>query len=670
MQVAGGAIFAARRLKAAQDLVDGSTVNVTPQDTKILKFDLSQPSRHFQTGKAITLEMQLRIPARGAAAGAETALAVLTDSTPAPLFFLTLTPVNGSAHLQFSLRTDHSEVPLRVAVPVSLIGFERTHRVVARYSGPKLDLYVDGVLLDEEWPMGSLRPEGDAVLRVGSPGVHDWVHHATLWQRALTDSEINSLSGSPSEIAERTLEYLGAPSNQLQYWRPQGWNTSAGDAMPLMANGRFHVFYLFDRRHHKSKWGLGAHQWAHVSSADLVHWQHHPIALPISDESEGSICTGSVFFDGAQFRAFYATRKQDRSEQLGLALSEDGVHFRKLLPTPFREPASPYRSGPNRDPFVFFDDAAKNYKMLVTAELADPPAAHRGGALELLQSPDLTNWTVKEPFLVPGYSGHQPECSDLFRWNSWFYVLFGQDGATHYRMSHSAAGPWKIPAMDILDDPQARVMKTAAFGENRRFGVAFVAEKGFGGNLLFRELVQNSDGSLGTKFPREMIPAAGDSIAWQVPLLSRALEKPHDRVRVAAMEGFGAIAVEGVPQNAHITLLCNASSTVTAYGIGLRGQGKYERAVELRIEPFLRKVSWRSPEQSTLMATPLSTLEQVHGLDGPVSIKIISKDDLFDVEMNSCRTAIHRAEAMGDRLFLFAMGGEVTFDKLEIRSLL
>ncbi len=52
---------------------------------------------------------------------------------------------------------------------------------------------------------------------------------------------------------------------------------------------------------------------------------------------------------------------------------------------------------------------------------------------------------MKEPFLVPGYSGHQPECLDLFRWNSWFYVLFGQDGATHYRMSHSAAGPWKFP---------------------------------------------------------------------------------------------------------------------------------------------------------------------------------------------------------------------------------
>jgi len=307
--------------------------------------------------------------------------------------------------------------------------------------------------------------------------------------------------------------------------------------------------------------------------------------------------------------------------------------------------------------------------MLVTAELADPPLAHRGGALELLESPDLTDWTVKAPFLVPGYSGHQPECSDLFRWNGWYYLLFGQDGATHYRLSRSAMGPWEIPAMDVLDNPQARVMKTAPFGENRRIGVAFIADKGFGGNLLFRELVQNANGTLGTRFVREMIPAAGDLAIRQRPAPGSGLEVTPDALTLATPEGFSAVAIDGVPANARIALRCNASAATTAFGIGLRSRGKYESVVELRIEPLQKRVSWRSAEQSTIVATPLSTLDQVQGLNGPVTLELISKDDLFDVEINGCRTAIHRAEATGDRLFLFAMGGQVTFDKLEIRPL-
>src|SRR6202000_2741889 len=96
-------------------------------------------------------------------------------------------------------------------------------------------------------------------------------------------------------------------------------------------------------------------------------------ALSITDEAEGSICTGSVFADRGKYYAFYAVRKPDRSEQLGMALSDDGIHFTKVLPTPFLEPQSPYRRGPNRDPFVFLDKQDGLYKMLVTAELANAP---------------------------------------------------------------------------------------------------------------------------------------------------------------------------------------------------------------------------------------------------------------------------------------------------------
>ena len=113
------------------------------------------------------------------------------------------------------------------------------------------------------------------------------------------------------------------------------------------------MFFVLDRRHHRSKWGLEAHQWGHLSTTDLVHWKSCPPALTIEREEEASICLGSVFFHAGRYYAFYATRIHDRSEHLGMAVSDDGIPFHKLIPSPFADSQPPYKYGLNRDPFVF-----------------------------------------------------------------------------------------------------------------------------------------------------------------------------------------------------------------------------------------------------------------------------------------------------------------------------
>lgn len=83
----------------------------------------------------MTFVLRFRTPSRGGAG----ALAVLRDSSRAVLFSLNLEQVEGSPQLQFLLRTDTSDVPLRLAAPIALIGSARWHTVVARYAGPKID---------------------------------------------------------------------------------------------------------------------------------------------------------------------------------------------------------------------------------------------------------------------------------------------------------------------------------------------------------------------------------------------------------------------------------------------------------------------------------------------------------------------------------------------------
>jgi len=365
------------------------------------------------------------------AGGSMPACAILTetDAGGAPCFQLSAR----ESELVFELFTAFKPEPLRMSAPLPDVGAAGMHEVIARYSGPHVELFIDGALVDEEWPLGTVGGAGGGklVLCGGSGSAPCGVTELlAVWNRALGDAEVTSVSGRDGPGMPQKPALPGGP---LQYGRAPGGG-NVGDCFPFFHDGVYHFYYLLDRRHHASKYGLGAHQWAHASSRDLVRWEHHPLAIPITDEREGSICTGSLFFHEATWYAFYATRLPDRSEHLSLAVSSDGITFTKTEPNPFASPLPPYRPGPFRDPHVFAEPRTGLFHMLVTAELENPVVAGRGGCLAHLTSSDLRHWEQREPFLVTGY-GDQPECSELFEWHGWYYLVFSHCGVARSRVS-------------------------------------------------------------------------------------------------------------------------------------------------------------------------------------------------------------------------------------------
>ena len=362
------------------------------------------------------------------------------------------------------LATDANSRPLQLTAPMDALGATKWHDMILRFRDYGLQLFVDGVLVDEEWPLGSILPPSGPLI-IGSDAsensLHVMIDYVALWNRALADGEVQKLSGGSENLAERELRILGPVPPVEQYWKPRGFNVNVGDCMPFYHDGTFHVFYLQDRHHHHSKWGLGAHQWAHMSTTDLKHWTHHPMAVGITDQMEGSICTGSTFFYEGTYYAFYAVRMSDHSAaQLCAATSADGIHFTKH--PSLATLTEPYDVRQARDPKVFRDPNTGLFHMLVTTALVKPPIYGRGGCLAQLVSKDLVHWQQREPFILPGYRG-SPECSDYFYWNGWYYLVFSNYGIAHYRMSREPLGPWLRPEVDVFDGPQASVMKTAAF---------------------------------------------------------------------------------------------------------------------------------------------------------------------------------------------------------------
>lgn len=452
----------------------------------------------------------------------------------------------------------------------------------------------------------------------------------------------------------------------MQYFKPDG-ERFTGDCMPFFHDGVFRLFYLVDEGHHAGLGGVGGHQWAQSSTRDLKTWEHHPMALPITDPREGSMCTGSVFFHEGVYHAFYATRFMDMSEHLSHAVSDDGVRFTKIEPNPFAAPPSGWSARAYRDPFVFRDPADGVFHMLVTARLDAPPLPGRGGMLAHLVSHDLYTWTLRGPFLQPGLAG-TPECADHFFWNGWHYLIFSNNGIAYYRMARNPLGPWLTPAQDMLDSPASRVMKTAAFIGGRRIGAAWLGTREgdtdngrwqFGGHGVLRELVQHSDGTLGTAFVPELTPVGTRREDISMTALGTNALISAGTIDLADTQGLAAARLDNMPRDWRIQVDIAPQEGSAFYGLALRATDSIDSSCDLSFSPAERIVRLGN-----------QMLTAVAGLDRSLRLQIVATGDIIDVCINNRRTLINRCpEKRGETLLLYARNGDVAFNNLEIYAL-
>jgi hypothetical protein len=441
----------------------------------------------------------------------------------------------------------------------------------------------------------------------------------------------------------------------------------AGDCMPYYHDGVFHLNYLMDENHHQAMGGLGGHQWAHASTTDLVHWQHHPLALAITQPDEGSICTGSTFWYDNTYYAFYGLRKRDYTQHLCMATSPDGITFTKLPANPLLSPPEGYGRLDFRDPFVFQVD--DRFHMLITAKREPFPLYERGGCLLHLESPDLLNWQIKDPFIIPGgRPGDVPECSDLFFWNSWYYLIFSMGLRTYYRIAKTPFGPWQKPVVDLLDSPLNWVIKSAPIWDNRRIAVGFIGTRKtnrddsdvqWAGNIIFRELIQHPDGTLSIRFVPEMKPPVGSPLPIHPISLTRGANVLVDEIVLEASQSQEVAALDNLPQDFELHCQVTWVGPGVRFGLGLRGSGDFERFISLSFIPGLERVSLAA-----------ESIEAVNSLRQPFSLEVSAAGDVIEICVAGNRCLINRLpEQSGDRLFFFCENGFATFQSIELKPL-
>ena len=197
----------------------------------------------------------------------------------------------------------------------------------------------------------------------------------------------------------------------------------------------------------------------------------------------------------------------------------------------------------------------------------------------------------------------------------------------------------------------------------------------YAGELLVREVIQNPDGTLASKWVEEMIPASGEAL--NLPFKKSIGNSSADgkNIWVSAPDGLAAGVLDEVPQNVRITLQVKPTEGVKHFGLCFRGKGDYDSGCELQFDTAIQRVQF-APVSNGRMAEEAGHWMAITGVtemnNQPFTLDVIVKDDLVDASIDNRRTIITRNQTKlsGDRLFFFVNHGEVEFEKIQVRPLL
>ena len=393
--------------------------------------------------------------------------------------------------------------------------------------------------------------------------------------------------------------------SQQGFYRPQGaW---VGDVIPWQEDGAFHLFYLRETRLNPAE-GM---PWHRVVTDDLVRFRELGEAIASNGPSadDFNIYTGSIVLgpDGTH-HAFYTgqnpanTGTDGRPLQLVMhATSRDGMRTWQRHPDETFGATDGYETGDWRDPFVFWDDEAQLWRMLITARHATGPARRRGVIAQCL-SHDLAHWEPAEAFWDPQRYVAM-ECPEVFQWGEWWYLVYSEFSdafTTRYRMSRSQHGPWIVPEHDTLDGRAFYAAKSAS-RDGRRFFFGWIASREgdrddgawqWAGTMSVLEADQREDGTLAFH------PTAGLRETFDAEIGDVGIDAG---TVLSASDGY---AVEVTPAEApsafRSVVRFDIADGTTECGLLLRASADADEAYVLRLEPKRgRLILDRWPRRST-----------------------------------------------------------------------
>lgn len=371
------------------------------------------------------------------------------------------------------------------------------HDIVLNFSGVCWTMYIDGELLDNDFPFGYPPWAGKNTWKLDAA----YVSKAEIYMPGIEPVQKQALAPGVSPC--------------IQYWLPHGHNNWVGDVATLSYKGRYHIFYLYDRRHHNSKFGRGAHYFEHISTADFITWTEHDAATPLEEQWE-CIGTGVPFILDDKLCVSYGlhTTRVYPKEQTTLPVQWEYLEKNGLTGKFQRAETTGVPAGSTYA--VSADGGLYFQKSNIMFHPCENPSVYRdpGGKLRLLANAG-SNGIWESESVDGGWhcvsKGFPPggDCTFFFRWGKFDYIVGGFSGL----WSKPAAAPDSAyedvvrKGFDFYDG--SCVPSIAEVTDGRFLMAAWIPIRGWGGNLIIRELIQFPDGRIGSKWMKEIMPDTG-----------------------------------------------------------------------------------------------------------------------------------------------------------------
>ena len=212
------------------------------------------------------------------------------------------------------------------------------------------------------------------------------------------------------------------------------------------------------------------------------------MAVPITDPSEGSICTGSWIKNGDKEYLYYTVRMgRGIPAPIRRSVSYDGYHFEKDKSFGFTV-SEKYHAASARDPKVVKGEDGLFHMFLTTSLIEEGR-----GCLAHYVSNDMESWEeIEDPiYVAPGKD--QPECPDHFFYNGKYYLIFSLKGRAHYMVSDKPFEDFVMPSDPII--PCSSVPKGAQWN-GRLIFTGFKGLGGYGGSMTFKAATSDGSGKL------------------------------------------------------------------------------------------------------------------------------------------------------------------------------
>ena len=375
------------------------------------------------------------------------------------------------------------------------------HEVIVHFPKTNWTIYVDNELMDNDFV-------------VGYP--HWW--HQRSWQinpAVVSEASLYLPGINVERDSKRNIEKMPG----LQYWTPRGHNSWVGDVATIYHEGRYHVFYLYDRRHHASKFGAGGHYFEHFSTTDFKTWTEHEAAVPIDEQWE-TFGTGTPFVFNNKLCISYGlhtSRIYPIEMTTSPILKEYYEKHGKIKPFPF-DFSKGYPSGSTYSVSENEGDSFKKSKMLFhysenPSVYIDPEgklkmiANLRAKGMWISENMDST-WYCINPDFPPG-----GDCTFYFSWGKFDYIIGGFVGLWSKSIKMGNEG-WVDMVKEGRDFYNGINVPAITKIHDGRFLMAgwFPIHNGWGGPFVVHELIQYPDGRIRTKWMKELVPDTRDTV--------------------------------------------------------------------------------------------------------------------------------------------------------------